>query len=81
MATKIPEICPKCNTECMPNDKPVMYTERWGSFPVRIWNYDCSNCGWTWANELQRKHNEQEYYKRRKESKFQSGGWITRMNG
>lgn len=69
MATKRPENCPKCNTECMPNDNAVQFFAGWGDFMVRIWNYDCTHCDWTWANEMQRRHNNQEYHKRRKESR------------
>lgn len=59
MSTKVPENCPKCNTPAMPTDKVVVYSER---VPVRVWRYECV-CGWTWANDMQRKHNDKEYDK------------------
>lgn len=73
---KLTEDCPKCKQQCFPNDKPVVYTEGWGDFVVRIWNYECPKCQWTWANALQRDRNAQEYNKQYKIAKFQSGAWT-----
>ncbi len=73
---KITEDCPKCKHQCFPNDRPVVYRESWGDFAVRIWNYECPKCEWTWANEMQRKHNGKEYSKQYKKAKYQSGGWM-----
>lgn len=58
------ECCPKCSTMTFPNDKAIQYTSSYVDFFVRIWKYNCEECGWVWANELQRKHNEKEYVKR-----------------
>lgn len=70
MSTKVPEACPRCNIECMPNDAPVTYTGIDFDFTVRVWNYDCSHCDYTWANEAQRAHNRAEYHKKYKNSRY-----------
>lgn len=75
MSTKQPENCPKCNTECMPNDAPVTYTGIDFDFTIPVWNYECSQCDWTWANESQRAHNRMEYYKKYENSKY-NNAWM-----
>jgi len=59
MSTKVPENCPKCQTPTFPTDKVVVY----GNVPCKTWRYMCAYCGWTWANNMQRKHNDREYSK------------------
>lgn len=75
MSTKYPEKCPKCKTETLPNDRAVLFTEQWGTFMVRQWNYYCKECDWTWANELQRKHNAEYYQKNYRRAKQGSDLW------
>ena len=74
MSTKMFEDCPRCKSQSMPVDSPVACDYQYGTFPVRMWRYECPKCNWTWANEAQRKHNEHEYYKQRKRA-HQSTGW------
>ena len=62
MSTKVAEHCPKCNASTFPTDKVVVYQEK---VPVRVWRYECV-CGWSWANDMQRKHNDHEYSKMHK---------------
>ncbi len=75
MSTKVPEACPRCNIECMPNDNPVTYKGIDFDFIVRVWNYDCESCGWTWANDAQRAHNRVEFNKKYNKSVC-AGGWF-----
>ena len=75
MSTKVTENCPSCGNTCFPTDKAVSYESSWGEFSVKIWRYVC-NCGWVWANDRQREHNHEEYYKQRKLAKNHSGAWI-----
>jgi len=61
MSTKVPEGCPRClAAEVMPTTS-VVYVKK-EHIHVAMWRYDCA-CDWTWANEAQRKHNEQEVNK------------------
>lgn len=75
MPTKVPEKCPRCNVNVMPNDDPVTYAGIDTSFTIRVWNYDCLVCDYTWANEAQRAHNRKEYNKKYKLSKY--SGWYS----
>jgi hypothetical protein len=58
MSTKLQAPCPRCDTLVMPTDKVVAVpsSDFVGTYPVKLWRYVC-DCGYIWANELQRKHN------------------------
>jgi len=61
MSTKVVENCPECGKATFPTDKLVVVKDKAvGKLPLRLWRYVCE-CGWSWANLLQRKHNDHEY--------------------
>lgn len=61
MSTKVFENCPACGKVTFPTDKLVVVKDKAvGDLPLRLWRYSCE-CGWTWANLLQREHNGHEY--------------------
>ena len=62
MTTKVHAECPECQTLTLPHDKVLEVPTPMGRIPLRVWRYSCE-CGWTWANELQRRHNDHEYDK------------------
>lgn len=57
MSTKVPEKCPECQKSNMPTDTVIVVR----GLPLRLWRYHCEDCGWTWANPLQREHNSHEH--------------------
>ena len=64
MSTKVAEHCPNCGHSNMPIDTLVIVKKssvREDDIPLRLWRYHCEDCGWTWANDLQREHNDKEY--------------------
>lgn len=63
--TTVREYCPECGIETASIDRAIAIDSAYGEFPVRLRRYACS-CGWVWANEAQRKHNEGAYRKARK---------------
>jgi hypothetical protein len=57
------EICPTCNIETLPIDKAIALDTEYGTVPFKQWRYECTGCGWTWANEAQRQYNARLYNK------------------
>ena len=69
---RMTENCPECQTPVIPIDKKVAFKDSYGTYPVRQWFYNCANveCGWTWANEIQRENNSKFYKQSRKQRQF-----------
>lgn len=76
MSTKVTESCPRCGTDTMPTDKAVACDSPYGTFPVKMWRYECASCEWTWTNLKQREHNAQAYSTSRRKAKMQNMGFL-----
>lgn len=68
MSTKVPEACPACSTETMPEERTVAIENAVVTYPVKMWRYRCA-CGWTWANEAQRVHNQEANRRGRRDAR------------
>ena len=53
------EECPKCTHKAWPTDTPMAIPAK--GLRIPFWRYECGQCTWVWANELQRTHNDNEY--------------------
>lgn len=47
----------------MPIDRVVAIDMDYRPLAVKLWRYACDDCGWIWANLLQRAHNDREVVK------------------
>lgn len=71
---KIPAACPACEGTSEPTDSAVPIEGE--SFVLKLWRYVCGHCGYIWANDAQRKHNEQEYRRKRKLERMRQLGLM-----
>jgi transposase-like protein len=74
MSTKREDRCPRCGTANMPTDEPIFLDHKFGRYYIKFWRYECSDCEYIFANDLQRTHNEREYYRKLKIVN-NPGGW------
>lgn len=62
MSTQREEPCPECAAPVIATDRVMPMGIDNGSYQVKFWRYQCP-CGWIWANEVQRYHDNVVYRK------------------
>lgn len=61
MSTKVPEKCPQCKTDTLP-ETAYPFIEQY-STAFEQWKYQCPKCDAVWANEAQRALNAQAFHR------------------